>query len=172
MTEEIRCFHEGTCLRSGFLGNSATESMFVIAEQQRSIIQEERKSPGASPQGIRLCLYGTVVELRTRESMSIDISSLHRNMALWHFSMRAYCSARVKGREPMGNQDIRMALDRHRAASAAGDSEAEHEIYHGDVLVEYPQSGERIRGRHTIQAVRSHHPAKLGFTIRRIQALG
>ena len=72
----------------------------------------------------------------------------------------------------MENEEIRRALDRHWAASAAGDSEVEHEIYHDDVLVEYPQSGERIRGRHYIQAVRSHHPAKLGFTIRRIQGLG
>lgn len=72
----------------------------------------------------------------------------------------------------MENEAIRRALDRHWAASAAGDSEVEHEIYHDDVLVEYPQSGERIRGRHNIQAVRSHHPAKLGFTIRHIQGLG
>ena len=43
----------------------------------------------------------------------------------------------------MENQEIRTALDRHWAASAAGDIEAEHEIYHDDVLVEYPQSGER-----------------------------
>ncbi|MBO0791899.1 MAG: nuclear transport factor 2 family protein [Ktedonobacteraceae bacterium] len=65
-----------------------------------------------------------------------------------------------------------MALDRHWAASAVGDSEAEHEIYHDDVLVEYPQSGERIRGRHNIQAVRSHHPAKLSLAIRRILGSG
>ena len=43
----------------------------------------------------------------------------------------------------MENQEIRTALDRHWAASAAGDSETEHEIYHDDVLVEYPQSGEQ-----------------------------
>jgi ketosteroid isomerase-like protein len=72
----------------------------------------------------------------------------------------------------MENQEIRTALDRHWAASAAGNSEAEHEIYHDDVLVEYPQSGERIRGRHNIQALRAHHPAKLGFTIRRILGSG
>ena len=72
----------------------------------------------------------------------------------------------------MENQAIRTALDRHWAASAAGDIEAEHEIYHDDVLVEYPQSGERIRGRHNIQALRGHHPAKLSFTIRRILGSG
>jgi ketosteroid isomerase-like protein len=72
----------------------------------------------------------------------------------------------------MENQEIRMALDRHWAASAAGDIEAEHEIYQDDVLVEYPQSGERIRGRHNIQALRGHHPAKLSFTIKRILGSG
>ena len=72
----------------------------------------------------------------------------------------------------MENQEIRTALDRHWAASAVGDIEAEHEIYHDDVLVEYPQSGERIRGRHNIQALRGHHPAKLNFTIRRILGSG
>ncbi len=40
------------------------------------------------------------------------------------------------------------------------------------MLVEYPQSGERIRGRHNIQALRGHHPAKLSFTIRRILGSG
>ena len=72
----------------------------------------------------------------------------------------------------MKNQEIRAALDRHWAASAAGDIKAEHEIYHDDVLVEYPQSGERIRGRDNIEALRGHHPAKLGFTIRRILGSG
>ncbi len=72
----------------------------------------------------------------------------------------------------MENQEIRMALDRLWAASAAGDVEAEHEIYQDDVLVEYPQSGERIRGPHNIQALRGHHPAKLSFTIRRILGSG
>ncbi|GAB2859982.1 nuclear transport factor 2 family protein [Actinoallomurus bryophytorum] len=68
----------------------------------------------------------------------------------------------------MGDQEIRAALDRHWAASAAGDQDAEHEIYHDDVVVDYPQSGERIRGRRNLQALRSNHPARLEFTIRRI----
>src|SRR3954463_767807 len=71
--------------------------------------------------------------------------------------------------EPMmDEQDIRKALHRHWAASAAGDQDAEHEIYHDDVTVDYPQSGERIHGRRNLQALRSHHPAKLDFSIRRI----
>ena len=62
-----------------------------------------------------------------------------------------------------------MAIDRHWAASAAGDQVAEHEIYHEDVVCEYPQSGEVIRGRSNLQAIRSHHPGKpSGFSVRRI----
>ncbi len=69
----------------------------------------------------------------------------------------------------MGDREIRAALQRHWAASAAGDQDAEHEIYHDDAIVDYPQSGERIRGRHNVQALRSQHPDKpSGFEVRRI----
>jgi ketosteroid isomerase-like protein len=67
----------------------------------------------------------------------------------------------------------RAAVERHWAASASGDQDAEHEIYHEDVVVEYPQSGERIRGRHNAQALRSHHPERpSGFNVRRIVGEG
>ena len=46
----------------------------------------------------------------------------------------------------MEDHDIRAALDRHWAASDANDFEAEHQIYREDAVLEYPQSGERIRG--------------------------
>ena len=73
----------------------------------------------------------------------------------------------------MKDLQIRAALERHWAASAAGDQDAEHEIYHDDAIVEYPQSGERIRGRHNVQALRSHHPGKpSGFKIKRIVGSG
>ncbi|MBE1161749.1 nuclear transport factor 2 family protein [Dyella acidiphila] len=69
----------------------------------------------------------------------------------------------------METHAIREAIDRHWAASAAGNQHAEHEIYHDDAVCEYPQSGEIIRGRHNLQALRSHHPGKpAGFAIRRI----
>jgi ketosteroid isomerase-like protein len=69
----------------------------------------------------------------------------------------------------MKDNDIRKALDRHWAASAAGDLAAEHDIYHDDSICDYPQSGERIRGRANLQALRGHHPSKpAGFTVRRI----
>ena len=67
----------------------------------------------------------------------------------------------------MGDQDIRAALDRHWAASEAGDDDAEDEIYHDDAVLEYPQSGERIRGRLAIRTTRGLLPDK-HFTIRRV----
>jgi hypothetical protein len=73
----------------------------------------------------------------------------------------------------MTDVKIRAAIDRHWAASAAGDQEAEHEIYQDTAIVEYPQSGERIRGRNNVQALRSHHPSKpSGFVVRRITGSG
>ena len=73
----------------------------------------------------------------------------------------------------MEEQNIRMAIDRHWAASAAGDQVAEHEIYHDDTVCEYPQSGEVIHGRRNLQALRSHHPGRpSGFEVRRIVGEG
>jgi len=63
---------------------------------------------------------------------------------------------------------IRAALDRHWAASDANDFETEHEIYRDDAVLEYPQSGERIRGRHNIQASRFAQPNKKRFAVNRI----
>jgi ketosteroid isomerase-like protein len=75
--------------------------------------------------------------------------------------------------QTMENQQIRITLGEHWAASAAGDLEKEHEIYDDDVVVDYPQSGERIVSRHNIQALRGHHPSKpAGFTIRRMLGNG
>ena len=65
------------------------------------------------------------------------------------------------------DQDIRAALDRHWAASNANDFEAEHDIYHDDAMLEYPQSGERIRSRRNIQASRFAQPNKKRFMVQR-----
>ena len=58
----------------------------------------------------------------------------------------------------MDETGIREALNRHWAASDANDFDAEHDIYREDAVLEYPQSGERIRGRHNIQASRAAQP--------------
>ena len=72
----------------------------------------------------------------------------------------------------MQDRQIRAALDRHWAASDVNDFETEHSIYHEDAVLEYPQSGERIRGRRNIQAARAKQPNEKRFTVRRILGQG
>jgi hypothetical protein len=64
--------------------------------------------------------------------------------------------------------DIRTRIREHWEASERGDGDAEHAIYAGDAILDYPQSGERFRGRSRIQAQRGGHPAERHFTVRRI----
>jgi hypothetical protein len=70
------------------------------------------------------------------------------------------------------DQEIRAALDQHWAASDANDFETEHRIYHEDAVLEYPQSGERTRGRRNIQNQRASQPSKKRFAVRRIVGSG
>ena len=72
----------------------------------------------------------------------------------------------------MEDTETRAALDRHWAASDVDDFEAEHGIYRDDAVLEYPQSGERIRGRRSIQASRAAQPNQKHFTVRRIVGAG
>jgi SnoaL-like domain len=67
-----------------------------------------------------------------------------------------------------GDGDIRAGIRQHWEASERGDLDAEHAIYAADAILDYPQSGERFRGRSRIQAQRGGHPAERHFTIRRI----
>src|ERR1044072_2041579 len=72
----------------------------------------------------------------------------------------------------MEESDIRAALDRHWAASDADDFDAEHAIYREDAILDYPQSGERIRGRANIRASRQAQPNRKRFAVRRITGTG
>lgn len=73
----------------------------------------------------------------------------------------------------MEEEQIREALKAHWQASAAGDINAEHDIYDDGVICDYPQSGERIVGRDNLQALRSHHPGKpSGFKVKRMVGQG
>jgi hypothetical protein len=72
----------------------------------------------------------------------------------------------------MRDQKIRAALDQHWAASDASDFETEHQIYHEDAVLEYPQSGERTRSRRNIQNQRASQLSKKRFTVRRIIGSG
>jgi hypothetical protein len=62
----------------------------------------------------------------------------------------------------------RARLEQHWKASERGDIDTEHAIYAADAILDYPQSGERFRGRSKIQAQRGGHPAERHFTILRI----
>jgi hypothetical protein len=66
----------------------------------------------------------------------------------------------------------RAQLEQHWQASDHGDTETENAIYAADAILDYPQSGERFRGRPNIQAQRSGHPAVRHFTVLRIRGGG
>jgi hypothetical protein len=68
--------------------------------------------------------------------------------------------------------DIRARIQQHWDASESGDIDTEHAIYAADAILDYPQSGERFRGRAKIQAQRGGHPAERHFTVQRILGVG
>src|SRR3954464_11255739 len=76
------------------------------------------------------------------------------------------------GSTAMDDKTVRSALARHWEASDASDFEAEHEIYHEDAVLDYPQSSERIRGRHNIRESRKVQPDTKRFTVRRMIGRG
>jgi len=71
-----------------------------------------------------------------------------------------------------GDADIRARIQEHWEASERGDVATEHAIYATDAILDYPQSGERFRGRARIQAQRGGHPAERHFAVRRITGGG
>jgi hypothetical protein len=66
----------------------------------------------------------------------------------------------------------RARLEEHWKASDRGETDTEHAIYAADAILDYPQSGERFRGRTKIQAQRGGHPAERHFTVLRIRGGG
>jgi hypothetical protein len=72
----------------------------------------------------------------------------------------------------MRDQEIREALNQHWAASNSGDFATEHDIYQEDAVLDYPQSRERILGRHNIQMSRTVQPNKKRFVVHRIIGSG
>src|SRR4051812_14445965 len=72
----------------------------------------------------------------------------------------------------MDDRTVRAALERHLAASDASDFRVEHLLYGEATGLDYPQSGEPIRGRHNIQESRTVQANKRRFTVRRIIGAG
>src|SRR5690349_17233402 len=58
-------------------------------------------------------------------------------------SRRIWRGRKAKPEVEMDDRTVRAALQRHWDASDANDFEAEHDIYHDDAVLYYPQSGER-----------------------------
>ena len=52
------------------------------------------------------------------------------------------------------DSETRARIAEHWNASELGDIDSEHAIYAADAILDYPQSGERFRGRSQIRAQR------------------
>ena len=66
---------------------------------------------------------------------------------------------------------IRAALVRYLANEGI-DRDASHELYDEDAILEFPQSGERFRGKDTILDWRRRYPDRTAFRIRRLMGSG
>ena len=64
--------------------------------------------------------------------------------------------------------DNRTTVEQFLRAMAANDIEAQERLLSDDFVEEYPQSGERTRGRLNIQNQRASEPSKKRFAVRRI----
>ncbi len=71
----------------------------------------------------------------------------------------------------MDEQEARRLIKDH-FDTAASDQERSAQIYADDAIIEFPQGGERIRGRDNIIAFRSAYPARLAFEMHRTIGCG
>jgi limonene-1,2-epoxide hydrolase len=71
----------------------------------------------------------------------------------------------------MEESEIRRLIEEHFAA-ASYDQIKTQEIYTDDAVLEFPQGGERIRGKANIIAMRSAYPANLEFEMHRTTGRG
>jgi ketosteroid isomerase-like protein len=72
----------------------------------------------------------------------------------------------------LNNEEMRAILDRYWEATVTQNLEKVHEFYHDDVVIEFPQSGERIRGKQNIYELRSHYPTKTSYKVLRVRGDG
>jgi hypothetical protein len=74
----------------------------------------------------------------------------------------------VERRNDPDEREIKRLVDRQWEKVRAGDFAGAHEIYADDCVVEWPQSGERIRGKENLGALREAYPARVEFELRRV----
>lgn len=67
--------------------------------------------------------------------------------------------------------EIREMLERHWQY-AGRDETIAHEMYHEDAILEFPQSGERFRGKASFQAWRQQYPSDVRMEIRELRGTG
>jgi hypothetical protein len=72
----------------------------------------------------------------------------------------------------MDDKEALAKLIQHWDASDVGQFAVEHEIYHDDAELHYPQSGEWIRGRENIKQSRAVQPSNKRFSVQRILGSG
>ena len=70
----------------------------------------------------------------------------------------------------MNEEATRTALERHW--SDMEDLDVAHEIYHDDVVLEFPQGGERLVGLANVRGMREAYPASVAITIKRMRGSG
>ena len=70
----------------------------------------------------------------------------------------------------VAGDDNRVLLERYLAGML--DSEQEYALRDEDVVIDMPQSGERIRGRDTMKAMQDAYPGPPTITIRRVVGSG
>ena len=70
----------------------------------------------------------------------------------------------------MNGQDNRLKLKRYLEGEL--DSGLEHALRHEDVVIDMPQSGERIRGRDNMKAMQDAYPGPPKVKVRRIVGSG
>jgi hypothetical protein len=69
-------------------------------------------------------------------------------------------------------EEVRELLLRQWTYTGGPNEAKAAEYYHDDALLEFPQSGERFRGRANIEGWRQRYPARLDFEPRRIRGGG
>jgi hypothetical protein len=72
----------------------------------------------------------------------------------------------------MNYQEVRELLLTQWTYTGGPNEAKAAEYYHEDALLEFPQSGERFRGKANIQGWRQQYPARLDFEPRRIRGGG
>ncbi len=72
----------------------------------------------------------------------------------------------------MRYEAVREMYLHHWTYSGAKDEAKVHEMYHDDAILEFPQSGERFRGKANMQGFREKYPARVTFEPREIRGSG